>query len=143
MNRIIVTFIFILFVNSCTQEIINKELTINDSIRILASDEYQGRAPGTEGGKLTKNFIAQAFKDNKLQPIKNNYFLEVPAVDIRLLPKSFFSISYEKYFLASSIISFRSEYSFDFSAKSFLSIFPDDRSFSSIECLLISSSMVF
>ena len=94
MNRIIVTFIFILFVNSCTQEIINKELTINDSIRILASDEYQGRAPGTEGGKLTKNFIAQAFKDNKLQPIKNNYFLEVPAVDIRLLPKSFFSISF-------------------------------------------------
>ncbi len=70
MNRIIVTFIFILFVNSCTQEIINKELTINDSIRILASDEYQGRAPGTEGGKLTKNFIAQAFKDNKLQPLK-------------------------------------------------------------------------
>ena len=27
-------------------------------ISTLSSDEFEGRAPGTEGGKLTKNFIA-------------------------------------------------------------------------------------
>src|SRR5210317_2007411 len=40
-------------------------------------------------------------------------------------------------------ISLRSEYSFDFSAKSFLSISPEDRSFSKVECFNMSSSMVF
>ena len=38
-------------------------------------------------------------------------------------------------------IHFKSEYSFDFSAKSFLSTSPDDNSFSKIECLDIKSSM--
>ena len=41
-----------------------------------------------------------------------------------------------------SIISFTSEYSFDFSANNFLSIVPADKSFSNEECLDISSSIV-
>jgi hypothetical protein len=28
-------------------------------ISTLSSDEFEGRAPGTEGGQLTKNFIAK------------------------------------------------------------------------------------
>ena len=28
-------------------------------ISTLASDDFEGRAPGTEGGKLTKNFISK------------------------------------------------------------------------------------
>ena len=56
---------------------------------------------------------------------------------------SFLSFSNVIYFFATSIISFKSEYSFDFSAKSFLSIFPEDKSFSSNECLEINSSTVF
>ena len=28
-------------------------------ISTLASDEFEGRAPGTEGGQLTKNFISK------------------------------------------------------------------------------------
>ena len=60
----------------------------------MASDEYGGRAPGTVGGKLTKNFISKAFKDNGLEKINKSYFLEVPAVDIKQQPNSFFSISF-------------------------------------------------
>ena len=49
----------------------------------------------------------------------------------------------KEYFFTSSITSFKSEYSLDFSAKSFLSTSPDDNSFSSNECLEIKSSIVF
>ena len=30
-------------------------------ISTLASDEFEGRAPGTEGGQLTKNFISKTY----------------------------------------------------------------------------------
>ena len=42
-----------------------------------------------------------------------------------------------------SIISLISEYSFDFSANNFLSISPEESSFSKIECFIINSSIVF
>ena len=32
-------------------------------ISTLSSDEFEGRAPGTEGGQLTKNFISKTFQD--------------------------------------------------------------------------------
>jgi len=69
-------------------------LTMEETIKILASDEYEGRAPGSEGGKLTKNFISKTFKDYGLLPVDKSYFLEVPAVDISLGTNSFFSISF-------------------------------------------------
>ena len=69
-------------------------LTMEETIKILASDEYEGRAPGSEGGKLTKNFISKTFKDYGLLPVDKSYFLEVPAVNIDLSPNSFFSISF-------------------------------------------------
>jgi len=69
-------------------------LTMEETIKILASDEYEGRAPGSEGGKLTKNFISKTFKDYGLLPVDKSYFLEVPAVDINLGTNSFFSISF-------------------------------------------------
>ena len=36
-------------------------------ISTLASDDFEGRAPGTEGGKLTKNFISKTL-EYKLLP---------------------------------------------------------------------------
>src|SRR6056300_571038 len=64
-------------------------------------------------------------------------------LSFKIFSKSFLSSSYDKYFLAFIIISLRSEYSFDFSANSFLSISPEDRSFSKVECFNMSSSIVF
>ena len=44
-------------------------------ISTLASDEFEGRAPGTEGGQLTKNFISKnKFREMfKKRNIKKNY----------------------------------------------------------------------
>ena len=89
-----ISFLLILIVSCTSSNETNEPLTLQDSIAILASDEYGGRAPGTEGGKLTKNFISKAFKDNGLETINKSYFLEVPAVDIKQQPNSFFSISF-------------------------------------------------
>ena len=89
-----ISFLLILIVSCTTSDETIEPLTLQDSIAILASDEYGGRAPGTVGGKLTKNFISKAFKDNGLEPIDKSYFLEVPAVDIKQELNSFFSISF-------------------------------------------------
>ena len=95
MKKIIsISFLLILIVSCSSDSEIDKRLTLQESIATLASDEFGGRAPGTEGGKLTKNFISKAFNDNGLDTINTSYFLEVPAVDIKQKPNSFFSISF-------------------------------------------------
>ena len=63
-------------------------------ISTLSSDEFQGRAPGTEGGKLTKNFISKTFKDLDLEPVKGSYFLEVPTSEITLKDSSYLTLSF-------------------------------------------------
>ena len=91
MKKIIsISFLLILIVSCSSDSEIDKRLTLQESIATLASDEFGGRAPGTEGGKLTKNFISKAFNDNGLETINTSYFLEVPAVDIKQKPNSFF-----------------------------------------------------
>ena len=47
-------------------------------ISTLSSDEFEGRAHGTEGGQLTKNFISKTFQDFNLDHIDGSYFLDVP-----------------------------------------------------------------
>jgi len=63
-------------------------------ISTLSSDEFEGRAPGTEGGQLTKNFISQTFQDFNLDPIDGNYFLEVPTSEIILKDSSYLTLSF-------------------------------------------------
>jgi len=41
-------------------------------IQVLASDDYQGRAPGTEGERLTINYIAEQFAARGLEPAGEN-----------------------------------------------------------------------
>ena len=63
-------------------------------ISTLASDDFEGRAPGTEGGQLTKNFISQTFQDFDLDPIDGNYFLDVPTSEITLKDSSYLTLSF-------------------------------------------------
>ena len=63
-------------------------------ISTLSSDEFEGRAPGTEGGQLTKNFISQTFQDFNLDPIDGNYFLEVPTSELTLKDSSYLTLSF-------------------------------------------------
>jgi len=41
---------------------------ISDSIRILASDDFEGRAPDTEGGRKAVDYIVDSFKRAGLEP---------------------------------------------------------------------------
>ncbi|RCL39706.1 MAG: peptidase M28 [SAR86 cluster bacterium] len=63
-------------------------------ISTLASDEFEGRAPGTEGGQLTKNFISRTFQDLDLEPVDGNYLLDVPASEITLKDSSYLTMSF-------------------------------------------------
>ena len=63
-------------------------------ISTLSSDEFEGRAPGTEGGQLTKNFISKTFQDFNLDPIDGSYFLDVPTSEITLKDSSYLTLSF-------------------------------------------------
>src|SRR5437588_3617285 len=53
-------------------------------IKILASDEYEGRAPGSKGEELSIKYIADQFKTIGLKPGNpdGTYFQEVPLAGI-------------------------------------------------------------
>tara|TARA_B100000242_G_scaffold121515_1_gene85372 strand:+ start:8415 stop:10046 length:1632 start_codon:yes stop_codon:yes gene_type:complete len=86
----------IFFIFSCTTENSNSKTikNLHYLIKELSSDEMQGRNPGTEGAKITKNFIASEFKKNGLTPLDKTFFQEVPAVSSLVVDKSFFTISF-------------------------------------------------
>src|SRR5215471_5151659 len=54
-------------------------------IKILASDEFEGRAPGSKGEELSIKYIADQFKAAGLAPGNpdGNYFQEVPLAGIK------------------------------------------------------------
>jgi Zn-dependent M28 family amino/carboxypeptidase len=57
---------------------------ILNHIKVLASDEFEGRGPGTHGEDLSINYIADQFKKIGLQPgnTDGTYFQKVPLVGI-------------------------------------------------------------
>ncbi len=63
-------------------------------ISTLSSDDFEGRAPGTEGGQLTKNFISKTFQDLDLDPVNGSYFLDVPTSEITLKDSSYLTLSF-------------------------------------------------
>jgi Zn-dependent M28 family amino/carboxypeptidase len=55
-------------------------------LRVLSSDEYDGRKPGTLGERLTTNYIIEQFKRMGLQPgNKGEWIQTVPAVSTELM----------------------------------------------------------
>ncbi|MBB4658716.1 M28 family metallopeptidase [Parvularcula dongshanensis] len=62
------------------------EELLSDTIATLASDEFEGRAPATEGGMKTRRFLAKAFEDAGLQPVNGSYEQAVPMVELTLDP---------------------------------------------------------
>ncbi len=84
-----------LMILGCDQSVneIN-ESNIHKHIKVLASDEFEGRGPGSEGGEKTKQYLKDEFKKMGLPSIKGNYFLEVPLSKMTVnLDSSFLSIS--------------------------------------------------
>ncbi len=63
-------------------------------IKILASDEFEGRAPGTKGEELSVKYITTQFKQIGLKPGNpdGSYIQEVPLVGIKSEPRISFTI---------------------------------------------------
>lgn len=58
-------------------------------VQVLASDDFEGRAPGTRGEQLTRDYIAREFERAGLEPGNANgtYFQGVPLVGYRSIPR--------------------------------------------------------
>ena len=60
---------------------------VSADVQRLASDEFQGRAPGTEGEKRVLDFLVAQFEDIGLQPANAGSFLQaVPLVSLTASP---------------------------------------------------------
>ena len=89
------TFTFCLFAEDKVAEELKPALDVITPdallahIKILASDEYEGRAPGSKGEELSVSYIADQFKSIGLKPGNPNgsYFQEVPLAGIKSEPK--------------------------------------------------------
>ena len=58
---------------------------LSQHIALLASDEFEGRAPGTDGETLTIEYIASEFERIGLRPgVDGSYYHDVPLVEITL-----------------------------------------------------------
>src|SRR6184192_2133976 len=63
-------------------------------IKVLASDEFEGRAPGTKGEELSVKYITDQFKRIGLKPGNpdGTYTQDVPLAGIKSEPRMSFSI---------------------------------------------------
>lgn len=68
---------------------LEREITaesLKGHIETLASDEFEGRAPGTPGGEKTRAYIAAEYERIGLEPIGGSYEQAVPIVESTLQP---------------------------------------------------------
>ena len=85
----------LVFITSCSDSLSDTtDGRLRYWISTLSSDEFEGRAPGTEGGKLTKNFLSKTFQDLDLEPVNGSYFLDVPTSEITLKDSSYLTFSF-------------------------------------------------
>lgn len=74
------------FLTGCAQEETHYQFQVSDlepNLIKLASDEFQGRRPFTEGEKITTAFLETEFKNLGLEPGNgDSYFQDVPMVSI-------------------------------------------------------------
>ncbi len=69
-------------------------LTLKSHIEKLASDEFQGRKPFTEGEIRTVNYLKESFEGYGLEPGNgSSYFQDVPMVEITATPSDIMRIS--------------------------------------------------
>src|SRR5262245_11202729 len=63
-------------------------------IKVLASDEFEGRAPGTKGEELSVKYITDQFKQIGLKPGNSDgtYTQEVPLAGIKSAPRMSFVV---------------------------------------------------
>lgn len=85
---------------SCTQKVEKEiepsisEASLRSHVETLASDDFQGRKPFTEGEVKTVNYLRAKFKQYGLEPGNgDSYFQDVPMVEITATPSPTMIIS--------------------------------------------------
>ena len=74
------------------QSITEKDLA--SDIQILASDDFEGRAPSSHGEKVTIDFMREEFKKLGLEPGNgHSYFQEIELVEITASPDAELAVS--------------------------------------------------
>lgn len=59
----------------------------------LSADEFEGRGPGTPGGKLAAQYIADQLKAARVKPAnKGSYFQNVPMIGLKADPKTVLNV---------------------------------------------------
>tara|TARA_Y100000816_G_scaffold278885_1_gene250554 strand:+ start:22 stop:1659 length:1638 start_codon:yes stop_codon:yes gene_type:complete len=94
LNNIACICAAILLCYGCSNEVTDTEGQLREWISTLSSDEFEGRKPGTNGGQLTKNYIADQLNKLNIEPLGNSYFVEVPATQITLKNQSYVTFSF-------------------------------------------------
>ncbi len=64
-------------------------------IKVLASDEFEGRAPGTKGEELSVKYISEQFRSIGLKPGNpdGSFTQEVPLAGIKSDPRMMFVVN--------------------------------------------------
>src|ERR1700679_2085019 len=64
-----------------------------EHITILASDQFEGRAPGTEGEKLTLDYLTGVCRELKLEPVGDggSYLQSMPVTGLSMTGQADFS----------------------------------------------------
>ena len=72
-----------LFIQGCDQPTNTntiKEANLHKHIKILASDEFEGRSPGSQGGEKTKLYLKNEFQNRytkRQKSIKTVHYVEI------------------------------------------------------------------
>ena len=87
------SYLFLMFlIAGCTSE--SEFEKYKKHVVTLASDEFEGRAPGTAGGEKTKNYIASHFESLGLSSFGGSYLMPVNLTGINLnVDESYFNLS--------------------------------------------------
>ena len=87
------SYLFLMFlISGCTPE--SEFEKYKKHVVTLASDEFEGRAPGTAGGEKTKNYIASHFESLGLSSFGGSYLMPVNLTGINLnVDESYFNLS--------------------------------------------------
>ena len=85
-------FLILLIIIGCSPE--SKFEKYKNHVITLASDEFEGRKPGTPGGEKTKNYIADHFESLGLSSFGGSYLMPVNLTGINLnVDESYFNLS--------------------------------------------------
>ena len=94
MKTIITSFLALFFLMSFSESHNIEEENLHKHIKILSSDEFEGRSPGSDGGEKTKKYIKKHFKSIGLSPIDKDFYQEVPLSKMIVdLDKSYIKIN--------------------------------------------------